>query len=44
LFELYADGNAKGRWTHVGEVFGQQFETPFWERPGWNNKTFQLIF
>ena len=44
LFEKYDDGDENGRWTHVGEVFGKQFKTPFWKRPGWNNKTFQLIF
>ena len=44
LFEKYADGDENGRWTYVEEVFGEQFKTPFWKRPGWNNKTFQLIF
>lgn len=40
LFEKYADGKAGGRWTHVGEIFGEQFVTQFWERPGQYNKSF----
>ncbi len=43
LFERYANGESNGRWTHVGEVFGEQFITPFWKRSGQYNKLFQLI-
>ena len=42
MFEKFADEIPGGRWTHVGEVFGEQFKPPFWERPGWHSNTFSI--
>ena len=33
LFKLYAEGKLGGKWSLVGEIFGEQFETEFWKRP-----------
>ena len=40
---MFANELSGGKWTHVGEVFGEQFETPFWLRPGWYSNIFQSI-
>ena len=39
---MFANELPGGKWTHVGEVFGEQFETPFW-LPGWYNNIFRSI-
>ena len=40
---MFANELPGGKWTHVGKVFGKQFETPFWLRPGWYSNIFRSI-
>jgi hypothetical protein len=40
LYNRYARGESGGKWTLAGEIFGEQFEDQFWERPRKYNEFF----